>query len=56
MTVSCEYCRKKIKENEEIVLLARYPRHRARAQIDGKIYHRACFVNMLKNEQGDVEQ
>jgi hypothetical protein len=48
--MSCEYCSKRIKTDEEIVLVAKYPRHRARARIEGRMYHKACFEDMLRKE------
>jgi sarcosine oxidase delta subunit len=54
--MSCEYCGKKVKENEEFILVGKYPRHRARAQIEGELYHKACFLNLMKKEIAEKEK
>jgi hypothetical protein len=55
----CEYCHKEIKKNDDFVVVGKYPsfwgtwRPMSRwssPEDFGTIYHKSCFLEMIKNE------
>jgi len=60
--MKCEFCGKEVMEDEEFVLVGKYPSvgkiwfrsaivRWAPPQIYGKIYHKACFVELCKKRE-----
>lgn len=56
----CEYCHKKMKKDDDFVLVGKYPNFWKAWQPFGArwtypedlgtIYHKSCFLEMMKNE------
>lgn len=68
----CEICGKTIEENDEFVLVGKYPkaavkwisteysgfpfRHYQAPESYGLIYHKSCFLESAKREGGDKQE
>jgi hypothetical protein len=59
----CEYCHKEVKKDDDFVLVGKFPSYWKKSNTRlfklwgpmspedfGTIYHKACFLEMMKNE------